>query len=148
MLHEQNSSSVCNGRGGLTNADVIDFVQTANNENDLIDSVIMVKELTKDANYMTEAYFSFLYHMHKTTNENKILDFISIVAGTQENLNSNCSAKTLRLLLDKNKNSAVKLRTVVVFGYVMDACNKYMNDEDGKKLNFAESTKGEIKLKL
>lgn len=149
MLFQQKSVSVCNGKGNITNDLISEFV--TRNETELVNTTIMIQNLLKVQKYMVNNHFAFLYQIYKFIDEPKILQFINIVGGTELSENENCPATLLKnTLINNNKGKGGKVRTSENYGFVVDACNKFMNAEPTKKLSFKESVKdkGEVKLRL
>lgn len=149
MLFQQKSNSICNGKGNITNDLISEFV--TRNEAELVNTTIMIENHLKVQKYMVKNHFAFLYQIYKFIDEAKILEFINIVGGTQISNKENCPATLLKnKLINNHSGKGGKVRTSENYGFVVDACNKFMNDQPTKKLTFKETLteKGEVKLKL
>ena len=134
ILHQTNRFNAVQAFGNvITNDEIVSFVQK--NEDELMESVQYVTNLSKDCKYVQTSYLFFVYQMHKFFNKKRITQFINIVCGNEVSENpQNCPATKLRDVLQANafKKFGTKFTTKDLLGLMIDASNKFMKNIEMK----------------
>jgi hypothetical protein len=134
ILHQTNRFNSVQAFGNLiTNDEIVAFVQK--NEQELMESVQYVTNLSKDCRYVQDSHLFFVYQMHKFFNKKRITQFMNIVCGNEVSENQEtCPATKLRDVLQANaiKKFGTKFNTKDLLGLMIDASNKFMKNIEMK----------------
>lgn len=134
ILHQTNRFKNIQAFGNIiTNDELVAFVDK--NHDELLESGVVVTNLSKNCKYVQNTHLLFVYQMHKFFNKKRITQFINIVCGNEVAENpSTCPATKLRDVLQQNafKKFGTKFNTKDLLGLVIDASNKFMKNIEMK----------------